>query len=135
MILLQTKQKTSILQIGHLFLLQKLLRTKMKQDFKKSLRKEREKKSAVKSELHKFHAERLLNIHITYIFSAIENSNFEKGQDRFFVFGKKKKEREKCTFFYQYESFCQLLGSSSSAKMNWLRQKHCATQQLKRKMG
>lgn len=37
------------------------------------------KKSAAKNELHKFHAERVLNIHITYIFSAVENSNFEKG--------------------------------------------------------
>ena len=50
----------------------------MKHNFKKDLEK-REKKSAVKNELHKFHTERLLNIHITYIFSAEENSNFEKG--------------------------------------------------------
>ena len=42
----------------------------MKQDFKKDLEKREKKKSAVKNELHKFHAERLLNIHITYIFSA-----------------------------------------------------------------
>ena len=60
----------------------------------------REKKSAVKYELHKFHAERLLNIHITYIFSAEENSNFEKGQDRFVVFGKKKKERKRKMHFF-----------------------------------
>jgi len=44
--------------------------------FQKRLRKEREKKSAVKNELHKFHAERLLNIHITYIFSAEEKFHF-----------------------------------------------------------
>jgi len=50
----------------------------MKHSFKKDLEKREKKKSAVKNKLHKFHAVRLLNIHITYIFSAEENSNFKK---------------------------------------------------------
>ena len=75
----------------------------MKQDFKKDLEKREKTKSAVKNELHKFHAERLLNIHIRYIFSAEEKFHFWKRLGpilRIWEEEERKKKKEKNALFF-----------------------------------